>query len=228
MKITCILASYNRPTLIRQALQSVLDQTHQDYQLIVVDDSTKMNIFEIMGPYKFTESLTIHNIVKPEERSKVNRLGININIGLKNARGDVICYLADDDYYFPTWFEKLNRFFEENPDKQVAYGILKYSESMMMELEEQGTFRFPGDIVKEPMGILDHNQVAHRRFDPPQLWQEGVGTVMNVDGWFFSQIANEHDFHPINAWAAVKRLHGKNLQGSVSMYQGGKMDDLRE
>lgn len=228
MKISCILTSYNRPTFIRQALRSVLEQTHQDYQLIVVDDSTKMNIFEVMAPFKFTHSITIHNTVRAEERSKVNRLGVNVNIGLKNAIGDVVCYLADDDYYFPTWFEQLNRFFELNPEKQVGYGILKFSESMEMELGEFGTMRFPGGIVKEPMGVLDHNQVAHRRFDPPQLWQESVGTVMNVDGWFFSQLANLHDFHPINAWAAVKRLHSKNLQNHVSQYQGGKLDDLRE
>lgn len=228
MKISCILTSYNRPTLVRQALKSVAEQTHRDFQLIVIDDSTKMSIFPIVDEFKFPQSTVCVTPVSAQERAKTNRLGVNVNWGLRQAKGDVICYLADDDYYFPTWFEHLNRFFTENPEKQVAYGILKFSESMEMELEEAGMFRFPGGIVKEPMGILDHNQVAHRRFDPPQLWQESVGTVMNVDGWFFSQLANTYDFHPINAWAAVKRLHSKNLQNHVSLYQGGQMDDLRE
>lgn len=228
MKISCILTSYNRPTLIRQALQSIQDQTHQNYQLIVVDDSTKMDIFEVMRGFKFPESTVIQSSVKSEDRAKVNRLGININLGLSKVKGDVVCYLADDDYYFPTWFDKLSRHFDAYIEHQVGYGILKFSESMEMDLKEDGTFRFPGDIVNEPMGVLDHNQVAHRRFDPPQLWQESVGTIMNVDGWFFSQLANLYQFHPINAWAAVKRLHAKNLQQHVSEYQGGKLDDLRE
>jgi spore maturation protein CgeD len=228
MKISCILASYNRPTLIRQALQSIQDQTHPDYELIVVDDSSKMDIFEVAKGFKFTHSKIMHLPVKPEDRAKVNRLGVNINIGLAHATGDLICYLADDDYYFPTWFEKASRYFETHSLVQVGFGILKYSESREMVLAEMGEIRFWDEIIKDPMGRLDHNQVIHRRFDPIQKWQEGVGTEMSVDGWFFSQLANFHDFHPINAWAAVKRLHGKNLQNHVSLYQSGKMDDLRE
>ena len=228
MKISCILASYNRPTFVRQALRSVQDQTHENYELIVVDDSTKMDIFEVTRGFKFSNSKIMHIPVRPEDRAKVNRLGVNINIGLIHATGDLVCYLADDDYYFPTWFERANSYFELHPDVQVGFGILKYSSSLEMELQEHGEFRFWDEIIRDPMGRLDHNQVIHRRFDPIQAWQESIGTVMNVDGWFFSQLANYHAFHPINAWAAVKRLHSKNLQGSVSDYQAGKLDDLRE
>lgn len=228
MKITCILTSYNRPTFVRQALRSIQDQTHKDYQLLVADDSTKMGIGEILREFQFPELEWTHEDVTPEQRKDVNRLGVNINKALPRATGDLICYLSDDDYFFPTWFEKASAYFEAHPEVQVGFGILKYSESMAMDLAESGTVNFMNEIIRDPMGRLDHNQVIHRRFDPIQKWQEGVGTVMNVDGWFFSQLANFHDFHPINAWAAVKRLHGKNLQSYVSEYQAGKLDDLRE
>jgi glycosyltransferase involved in cell wall biosynthesis len=228
VKISCILASFNRPTFLRQALKSVVDQTHKDYQLVVVDDSTKMNIFEIMPQFEFTESVVIHENVSASARARVSRLGVNINTGLEHATGDVIVYLADDDYYFPGWFEAVSRFFESHPDVKVGFGILKYSSSLEMDLAECGEIRFWNEVVNPSERLLDHNQVAHRRFDPPQKWQEGLGTESNSDFWFFTQIANEHAFHPINSFAAVKRLHGKNLQNSISLYQSGKMDDLRE
>lgn len=228
MKISCILASFNRPTFLRQALKSVENQSHKDYQLIVVDDSTQMNIFDIVPEFKFTESVVIHEQVSATARAKVNRLGTNINIALEHVTGDLVCYLGDDDAYFPTWFERMSRYFEENPGTKVAFGILKYCQDVL-DFTEAGEIRFWNEVIHDPSEkLLDHNQVCHRRFDPPQKWQEGLGTEGNSDFWFFTQIANEHVFGPINAWAAVKRLHSKNLQNSIPLYQSGEMDDLRE
>lgn len=228
MKISVIIASYNRPTFLRQALKSVVDQSHKDYQLVVVDDSTKMNIFEIMPEFHFTESVVIHEQVSATARAKSNRLGVNINAALEHVTGDAIVYLADDDYYFPGWFEAVSKYFETHPDVKVGFGILKYSESREMDLAEYGGIRFWNEVVNPSERLLDHNQVAHRRFDPPVKWQEGLGTESNSDYWFFMQLATKHEFHPINSWAAVKRLHGKNLQNHIPLYQSGKMDDLRE
>lgn len=228
MKITCIIASYNRPKFLREALKSIVNQTHKDYQVVIVDDSTKMNVFDVVREFDFTESRVIHERVSAEERAKTNRLGTNINLGLRHATGDIICYLADDDAYFPTWFEKLSDYFETHPDVQVGFGILKYCQDVL-DFAESGEIRFWSEVIPDPsVKLLDHNQVAHRRWDPPQKWQENLGTESNVDYWFFTQIANFHKFYPIDAWAAIKRLHSKNLQNNISLYQSGKMDDLRE
>lgn len=228
MKISCIIASYNRPKFLREALQSIVSQSHQDYQLIIVDDSTQMNIFDVVADFKFTESVVIHENVSAAARAKVSRLGVNINTGLEHVTGDLVCYLGDDDAYFPTWFERMSLYFEGNPGTKVGFGILKYCQDKL-DFSESGEIRFWNEVIDDPSEkLLDHNQVCHRRFDPPQKWQEGLGTEGNADFWFFTQIANEHAFAPINAWAAVKRLHGKNLQNCIPLYQGGKMDDLRE
>lgn len=225
MKITCILTSFNRPRMVREALQSIQNQTHKDYQLIVVDDSDALDIEEVMKEFKFDNSLVIRHKVNRKEPPALNRLGFNINSALPQAKGNVVAYLADDDALFPGWFSAVSDHFERHPDHQVAFGILKYSQGEL-DLSEMGEIRFWDEVVLDPMGRLDHNQVVHRRFDPPQKWSENIGTEMNVDGWFFSQLANFHQFHPINAWAACKRLHGKNLQGSVGLYQSGGMAGL--
>lgn len=232
MKISCVLTSYNRPEFVRQALRSVVYQTHEDWELIVVDESDSMSIFNALGTFgkAFREHRVhvMHETVTPEERKKVNRLGVNVNAALRAAKGDLVCYLADDDYYFHTWFEKASEFFRQNPDKNVGYGRLKHSDSTEMDLQESGTFSYASGVVEDPMGVLDHNQVIHRRFDPPYPWSEDVGTVMNVDGWYFRMLAQRYEIHPIDAWAAVKRDHSLNLQKFVSEYQGGTIGGLRE
>ncbi len=213
--------------MLREALKSIADQTHRDYQLIVVDDSSRINAFDAVREFDFPESRVIHERVSPEERAQVNRLGVNINKGLRHATGDVITYLADDDAYFPGWFAAVSDHFEKHPDHQVAFGVLKYCRDEI-DFSETGETRFWDETIYDPMGKLDHNQVIHRRFDPPVKWLENLGSETNSDGWFFNQLAISHPFHPISSWAAVKRIHSKNLQGSVSLYQSGQMSDLRE
>ena len=228
MRISCILTSFNRPTFVRQALKSVAAQTRRDFELFVMDDSSLIDIRPIVSEFSFPRVEIHHEDVSPEERASVNRLSVNVNKALRLVQGDLLSFLADDDYYFPTWFERASEHFERNPGHFAAFGILKYSRSREMELGEHGEFRFSNAVVAAPFGQLDHNQVVHRRFDPPYLWNEGIGTAMNADAWYWNEIARSHLFHPVNAWAAVKRLHEKNLQNHVSELQGAKLNDLRE
>jgi glycosyltransferase involved in cell wall biosynthesis len=228
VKISCILTSYNRPTFVRDALKSVADQTHRDFELFVMDDSNLMEIGPIVREFDFPEVHVRHEDVSPEARASVNRLSVNINKALKEVRGDLVCFLADDDYYFPEWFEKANAHFEKHPDHYAGFGILKYSYDRKMDLRDSGEIRFWDQTIIAPFGQLDHNQVIHRRFDPPFKWNEGIGTAMNPDAWYWNEIVRIHPFQPIVAWAAVKRIHGKNLQNHISDLQGGKLNGLRE
>jgi glycosyltransferase involved in cell wall biosynthesis len=208
--------------MVREALRSVESQTHRDFQLIVVDDSDAFDIEAVMKEFKFPDSLTIHHKIRRSGAATVNRLGVNINSAYPFVEGDAVAYLADDDGYFPTWFEKVSEHFEKHPDHVVGYGILKFCLNQL-DFAEHGEFRFPNEVVTAPGGVLDHNQVVHRRLNPPVKWPETLGSESNSDFWFFSQVATKHPFYPINAWAACKRLHDKNLQGSVPLYQSGGM-----
>lgn len=227
MKISVIVTSFNRPKMLRETLQSLSVQTHRDFEVILIDDSDAFDVFDVVKDFWFPACITLHQSVPPGERQKKNRLGVNVNIGLQKVTGDIVAYLADDDGYFPGWLEKVSGYFEKRPDVSVAFGVLKYSQDKL-DFSEMGEVRFWDEVIRDPMGRLDHNQVVHRKFDPPQKWSENIGTEMNVDGWFFSQIANLHDFHPISEWAACKRLHTKNLQGSIPLYQSGASMGMRE
>jgi hypothetical protein len=52
--------------------------------------------------------------------------------------------------------------------------------------------------------------------------------VSAPDGIFMRAVGARHPFHPISAFAAVKRMHGKNLQQAVPQYLAGKMKGARE
>lgn len=95
MKISVCIPAYNRPDTIKQTIQSVIDQTEKDWELIVTDDSDNKNV----------ESVVI-SFSDPRIRytKNPNRLGMegNWNMGLTLAKGQYIKLLMDDDYLHPT------------------------------------------------------------------------------------------------------------------------------
>lgn len=228
LKITCILTSFNRPTLVRQALKSVADQGYKNYELLVVDDSTLFDVRRLVGRYHFPAVKVTHFDVTPAERSQKNRLGMNVNAGLRQATGDLVCYLADDDYYYQDWFEQAAQFFEVRPYEVAGYGSLTYSNSMSMDFSQSGSIRFPGDVVTNPAGRLDHTQVMHRLRKPPVLWPETLDSVKESDAIFFTTLSHYGSFLPIHCNASVKRLHSKNLQNHISDLEHGKLENLRD
>lgn len=218
MKVSCILASYNRPRLVRQAIKSVADQTHRDYELLVFDDSTVFDIAAVVAEFRLTEVKVVHNQVNKERRRSECRLGINCNEGLAAAKGDLFCFLCDDDYFYSTWFASAVRFFSDvnNAGKKVGFGRLLYSSSMAMTFPQDGHGLFYKEPVADPVCRLDHNQVIHRRLDPPGRWPFEFGHAGNPDAVYFNGIAKMGNlFYPIDAHAVVKRLHAKSFQATI-------------
>lgn len=91
MKISIITVCYNSAATLEQTIQSVLSQSHQDVEYIVVDGGSKDETNEIIGKYK---DRIAHYISEPDK-------GIYdaMNKGLKLASGDVIGILNSDDLY---------------------------------------------------------------------------------------------------------------------------------
>jgi spore maturation protein CgeD len=231
MKVSCILTSFNRPHWVEDAIASVATQTHRDIQLIVMDESEEFDILDVLGKFSLQDVILRRFKVSAADRRHSNRLSQNCNAGLALATGDLVSFLADDDYYYPGWFEKAVQFFEKNPGAQAGFGRLVYSYSPVRAYNrnpDPSTVRYYPGLVKDPAGRLDHNQVIHRRFDPPFKWPEAVGTLAGPDAAYFKEIAAEHPFHPIDAFSCVKRLHKKSLLESQSIYLGGGMEGLRE
>lgn len=227
MKVSVILASFNRPSLLRQAVDSLSEQSHPDVELVLIDESDIFDAFRVASTFR-GRLVYRHHQVSPEERRKVNRLSVNLNEGLSLASGDLVSFLCDDDYYFPDWLSRASRFFSEHPDVSAAYGILNYTRSMeKLFMPPWAEVRYPGRVVEDPFGVLDHNQVIHRRFDPPFRWDEDPSKVTGSDAYYFRRVASSHPFHPIPVPAAVKRIHPKNLQASRAQYEAG-MKGVRE
>ncbi|MFH2138617.1 MAG: glycosyltransferase [Candidatus Omnitrophota bacterium] len=86
-----IIPTYNRQNFLRTAVESVLNQTFNDLELIIVDDGSTDNTME------FIKSVKDQRIVYLHQEHK----GVSIarNFGVKSSRGKVICFLDSDDWF---------------------------------------------------------------------------------------------------------------------------------
>lgn len=108
-----IIPCYNIEEYIASTIKSVLNQSYQNWELILVNDGSKDNTLNIIKEFK-----------KKEKRITVinqNNKGVSSarNIGLKKAEGEFIFFLDGDDFIRPDLLFKANKIFNENPDVDI-------------------------------------------------------------------------------------------------------------
>ena len=112
VKVSVILAVYNVEKYIRQTLDSVVNQTMRDIEIIVVDNKSTDTTLEIVEEYaKNDDRFVIY------KNSSNLKQGIARNFGVQMARGDYIFFIDGDDYMELDAIEKLyNKITETDAD----------------------------------------------------------------------------------------------------------------
>ena len=103
MRFSVIIPLYNKAPYVNKALESVLSQTFRDFELIVVDDGST------------DESLAIAQSVLdkcdlPHRLIHQDNTGVSTarNNGVAVAQGDFVCFLDADDWWAPTFLERMD------------------------------------------------------------------------------------------------------------------------
>lgn len=99
--ISIVIPVYNVDMFLRKALQSVADQTFQNYEAIIVDDGSTDRCPEIIA--KYVRKYSNFKSVRQENAG----LSAARNTGLRLAQGEFIAFMDSDDYYQPTFLEDM-------------------------------------------------------------------------------------------------------------------------
>ena len=107
--ISVLLPVYNCELYIKEAVDSILNQTHTNFELIIIDDCSTDATVSILKTYKDSR---INLIIKPKNSGYTDSL----NFGIEIAKGDYIARMDGDDISLPERFEKQVNFLENNLD----------------------------------------------------------------------------------------------------------------
>jgi len=113
--VTVIIPAFNRLDYINQTIDSVLSQTHQPLELIVVDDGSSDGTLEAIKEYG--DKLLLLQHPNGENRGQAAA----INLGLKQAKGEFIAILDSDDYWHNDYLSELLSILNANQDVSVCY-----------------------------------------------------------------------------------------------------------
>lgn len=211
-----ILPTYNRAHFLPKAIESVLAQTFEDWELVIVDDGSTDNTKEVVLAYQ--DPRIVYFYQENQERSAAR------NNGMSKAKGDFICFLDSDDYYLP---EKLNNY-KDAIDANLNRLVVFYDGLMF---EENGTFqKFDLPVRSEkntlyeflllnPIGPLQmcipSSLLKKQLFNPllrigedVELWMRIIDKVDLIAIQSFETIALEHEDRSVN----LKRFNAAKEQ----------------
>lgn len=112
MKFSVIIPLYNKAPYVRKALESVCAQTCRDYELIVINDGSIDNSAVVANEYlKATDGIDYQIISQQNAGVSAAR-----NNGVAQAHGDYIAFLDADDWWAPTYLERMAQLIADYPD----------------------------------------------------------------------------------------------------------------
>ena len=112
-KVSIIIPTYNRSSLVKETVYSVLKQTLQDFEVLVIDDGSTDNTGQVVADIKDNRIKYFHK----------NNGGVSSarNLGLKNAQGQFICFLDSDDLWPNNFLQTMTANLQNNPQYGAAY-----------------------------------------------------------------------------------------------------------
>ncbi len=139
-RVSVIIPTYNRAHLIGQALESVLNQTYPNTEVIVVDDGSTDNTKEVIARY---DSSRVRYIYQANAGPSAAR-----NNGVRHSEAEFISFLDSDDTYLPTKLEKQVAYLNSHPEVDVVLCLWNYVGEDRVTIVEEVTEAPTEDMLK--------------------------------------------------------------------------------
>lgn len=179
-----VMPTYNRIALLPRVIESILNQTETDYELVILNDGSQDGTEQILKQYQ-KEYPHIRVITLPENKGVAHAR----NILNQQAKGDYIAIMDSDDLAYPFWLEKMHSFILEHPDIDIF--IPKKEEFTDENLEELQSLARPlkniffgnsfenvGNIFKREF-VLKHNIMYNPAYSCGEDWDFWIQMLLN-------------------------------------------------
>jgi len=209
--VSVIIPCYNGEEFIREAIESVISQTYQKWELIVIDDGSTDNSKEIVDKYRTGQRI---KCIQHDTNKGIAKAS---NTGIKLARGDYLAFLDQDDVWLPNKLEvQVNCLKNQQEDiGMICTGMVFTDE----KLKPQRIFKgFRDDDQKElvkniylqPTNSASVMMVKKRCFSQLGFFNESLHGWADFEMWM--RIASQYKIKYIREAVVKKRMHTENWQ----------------
>jgi glycosyltransferase involved in cell wall biosynthesis len=220
--ISVVIPTYNRANLIGRAIKSVLEQTYENFEIIVVDDASTD------GTEKMVRSLNSPKIIYL--RHKENK-GVSAarNTGIKHAKGRYVAFLDSDDEFIKDKLAIQNEYFLKlNPPPAIIYTNLWIEENGKLNLVTSD--KYPSQYVK----IGPKHFPTNAPLPSEQTWMVDINCLEKIGGFdeelriceggdLFARIVKSYPAYYINLPLAIMHI----TEGHLFSLNGLGMDFIK-
>src|ERR1700748_3197615 len=146
-EVSVVMSAYNAAAFIKEAIESILNQTYENFEFIIINDGSTDTTQSIIESYKDTRIKLINQENKGLSKS--------LNIGIRNAVGKYIARMDADDISMPDRLEKQYHFLEKNLNCVVVGTNAKF-------IDANGHYLYNSDFPLEWTDIK--NKLPHSPF----------------------------------------------------------------
>lgn len=216
--VSVIIPTYNRASLLKRAIKSVLNQKFEDFELIIVDDASPDDTPEVVKSF---EDKRIRYI-----RLKRNSGGpVARNTGIKKARGKFIALLDDDDEWLPHRLSVQIRKFEAAEERIGAiYGGFYYVSQENGRIIGKRLPKYRGNVYPRLLreNFIGSPTLLIRKecFKKAGLFDPQLSSSQDWDMWL--RIAKHYNFDYVNEIVAKYYVHGRQISFNMNKYIPGR------
>jgi glycosyltransferase involved in cell wall biosynthesis len=219
--VSVVIPTFNRANYIREAIQSVLDQTFKDFEIIVVDDGSTDGTQQAVASF--------HDARIRYLRERHRGIGASMNAGIAASTGAYVARLDSDDTWLPNMLAIETAALEKNPDLGAVYAR---AEAMNEQGQRLPTgrgmpLRYPEDsflsMLYEDSTSTITTIVRRACFEKAGPYDESLTTSEDWD--MALRISRHYPLLFIDEVVARFRLHETNITGPDSLHFGESLEN---
>ena len=185
MTFSVIIPAYNAAQYIKHSINSILNQTFSDFEILIVDDGSTDNTKEIIQTIEDKRVQYIHQ--------RNGGVSSARNTGIRNANGEYICFLDSDDLWKPDHLEVISNLINKYPKASVfltGYEILLHNGDSISKVCPSVESDLQIDNMFEHMFkygyFINTNSISCKKsaFDTVGLFEIGVKNGEDDDMWY--------------------------------------------
>lgn len=209
--ISIIVVSYNQSVYIAECLNSILNQTYKNWELIVADDFSTDDSVKV-----FDKWLSDNNITAKKNYHKQNKgLCATLNECIDLAEGDYVKFLAADDYLHPIFFEKVVERFSMLDDSYRLVFSNTFVVNGQSEITDESYMKKPAPVGYVFEKLLTYNFIPALTAVMPRKIFDELGKLdaeILVEDWeYWLRIAQKYQVDYIDEPLAYYRMHENNI-----------------
>ncbi len=177
--ISVVMSTYNRESMIKESIDSILNQTFSDFEFIIIDDNSIDNTFEIIKEYN-------DNRIKLFRNEKNSGCTFNYHNAQNIAKGKYIAHIDDDDISLPLRLEKQFQYMEEHPEIVLLGSFIEtFGENV------RPSWVFYTDPLKLDFSMNFYNPLCHSSI----MYRKSFVEVQGINYDISKKCAQDYDFY---------------------------------